>query len=100
MKTAAFIKKLDDWRSDARLFRLSHPMECRARSEDGYEDTKTEYVVVSSVFAAYSGPETFIFPAREDGEVLSMLEMSGSQKGDVTHEQALSDAGYAVEEVA
>jgi hypothetical protein len=54
----------------------------------------TEYVVVSAVNAPYSGAETFIFPADEDGNVLSWAELEGSCRGDYTHEQALEEAGY------
>ena len=55
-----------------------------------------DYVIVSAVLAPYSGPETYIFPAAEDGRALSMLEMSGSFKGALDHAQALANAGYLI----
>lgn len=51
-------KKLNGFRGDARVYHLSEPL-------DG-----AEYVVVSAVVVPYSGPETYIFPADENGEIV------------------------------
>lgn len=66
------------------LFRLSEPLE-------GHD-----VVIMSSVVAPYSGPETMIFGASEDGEVVSWSELPGSSRGNVSHETALRRAGYEV----
>ncbi|MDQ0241245.1 hypothetical protein [Arthrobacter bambusae] len=55
-----------------------------------------EYVIVSAVNALYSGPETYIFGATEDGEVADWLELHGSYRGGLDHAAALSGAGYEV----
>jgi hypothetical protein len=53
---------------------------------------KTAYVVTSAT-VAYSGPETYIFPANKDGEILSWLELPGSYRGGLNHEQAIANVG-------
>lgn len=83
MKTATRIKKMD-WRSDAYLYRLSEPYE------------GTSYVIVSAVIVPITGAETYIFPAKEDGETISMIEMGGSFRGELNHKKALENAGYEV----
>lgn len=94
MKTATFVKKLD-WRGDARLYRLSEPMEYIG-SYRGEGDGKTEYVVVYAVMAFGDGPETYIFPAREDGVAINYVELDGSFREGLDHREALSRAGYEV----
>jgi hypothetical protein len=97
-KTAVLVRKLTDFRGDARLFRVDPPM---PEVETDW-DTGTgrviyhEYVVVSAVVAMFSGPETYIFPATPDGEVVNFLELDGSYRGGLNHETALNNAGYAV----
>ena len=88
--TARFTKNLD-WRGDARLFELSYPV--------NYGEGKTNFVAVSAVDDIYSGPETYIFPTKEDGEVLDWCELNGSYRGGLDHKQALNDAGYEVKEM-
>ena len=105
--TALFIRKLDgNWRGDARLYRLNPPMSYlllgepeEGEEEEGEEEEglipqyTAEYVIVSGV-EVLGESETYIFPAREDGTAINMLELPGSFKGDINHEQALEDAGY------
>ncbi len=63
--TATFIKSVPDFHS-GKLWKLSEPV--------SYDDDKqTQYVLSSAVIAMFSGPETYIFPAKEDGSVLSWL---------------------------
>ena len=98
MKTATFIKYIEGWRGDARLYELSEPVEYGDCLWD--EDaalTATNYVIVSAVvFSMFAGPETFIFPAREDGTAIDMIELRGSMRGNVSHEKVLERAGYTV----
>lgn len=95
MKTATFIKQMEDFRGDARLYKLSEAVSFRGGET-------TEYVIVSAVNALPfifddGGPETFIFPADEEGNVVSWLEMEGSFKGGLDHTRALAGLGYTVE---
>jgi len=88
MRAAKYIATLPDWKSDARVYELDPPM-----------DDEPRYVIVSAVVAPYSGPETYIFPARKVGDVfetVDMLELDGSFRGALDHEQALGNAGYEV----
>lgn len=93
-KTATKVKAITGWRGDAALYRLDPPL-----GACGWEDEPTdghEYVVVSSVNAMFSGPETFIFPAHPDGNVTDFAELDGSYQGGLDHEAALNGAGYEV----
>lgn len=84
-KTATLVKRyLPSFNGAARLYHLSEPL-------DGHE-----FVVVSAV-VAYSGPETYIFPADESGKVTGWCELHGSFRGELDHESALEGAGYEVQ---
>jgi len=54
------------------------------------------FVVVSAVIPLYGGPETYIFPADEDGNITSWGELNGSFRGSLDHEKALRNAGYQI----
>ncbi|MHA2094583.1 MAG: hypothetical protein ACW98F_08140 [Candidatus Hodarchaeales archaeon] len=102
MNTATFIKRLNEWKSDARLYKLSSPISFTAWEIDDNDndieiEISTNYVVVSAVVALFSGPETFIFPSDKDGNTLDMLELPGSSRGHLNHIKALNDAGYSVD---
>ena len=96
MKTATYIRSPEGWNGDARLYKLSEPVEYGYSFDDDEELPTTEFVIVSAVYALFSGPETYIFPANEDGDVLTMSEMSGSYRGGTSHETALERAGFSV----
>lgn len=84
---------LPDWRGSAQVYRVDPPMTYR----DDADDPKTTDLVVVSAVVAYSGPETYIFPARKVGdsfETINMLELHGSFRGALDHAQALKNAGY------
>ena len=83
MKTAEKIKNLKDFNGQAALYKLSEPLEGNT------------YVIVSAV-TAYSGLETYIFPASDDGKVIDWRELEGSFRGDLNHSEALEGAGYKV----
>lgn len=83
-KTASYIRDIDEWNGEAKLYKLSEPLE-------GYS-----FVVVSSVVVMFSGPETYVFPSNKNGEVTDWRELKGSYKGDLNHEKALKNAGYKV----
>lgn len=83
-KIAVRIKKVDGWKGEAYWYKVKPPL-------DGHED-----VIVSSVIVPYTGPETYIFGADENGKVKSMSELSGSYRGGLNHRKALEGAGYTV----
>jgi hypothetical protein len=84
---AKFVKKLDGFRGDARLYSLSKPL-------SGFP-----HVVVSAVGSAFDTgmSETYIFGASSEGEVLEWGELPGSARGEFDHHAALNRAGYEVE---
>lgn len=84
MKKAVRIKSLSNFQGYAELYKLSEPLE-------GHE-----FVVVSAAFTIDQGPETYIFPANEDGEVLKWGELEGSFIGKMDTEQAIKNAGYTI----
>lgn len=94
-KTATIVKRdLPGATGTAHLYRLDPPIE--DRDYDGSHLGTYEYVRVSATYAMFSGPETYIFPADETGEVTSWGELDGSYKGGLDHEEALRGAGYEV----
>ena len=99
MKTATFIKTLSkNFQGNARLYKLSEPLaQDRWWNESESEDTPSyNYVVVSAANVPYSGPETYIFGATKDGDVLDWGELPGSFRGSRDHQAALVGAGYTV----
>lgn len=95
MKMAMFIKRVNLGASDALYYKLSDPM--------SYEDNgiikKTLDIVVSATEAPDPNnkqfiKQTYIFPADENGNILSMEELEGSMDGTLDHEEALKNAGY------
>lgn len=86
MNTATFIKKLDKWTGEARLYKLQPPL-------DGHI-----FVVVSATAAMFTGPETYIFPSDKLGEYIDFSEIGASQRGTLSHEKVLLESGYEVKE--
>jgi len=98
MKTAKFIKVLDGFTGDARLYELSEPAQYDTPWNDDDPPAKnTAFVIVSATIGPYSGPETYIFPSNSDGEVVDRGELDGSYRGALNHERALNNAGYTLE---
>lgn len=97
MKVATEIKRLEGFEGDARLFQLSEPVTYDYDYDTKQNSKSTEFVVVSAVVAMFSGPETYIFPADETGEVLNWSELDGSYRGSLDHTAALEGAGYQVQ---
>lgn len=92
---ATYIKDLEGFTGNAKLFKVDPPMEYNKPWDD--EDppaNKTEFVVVSAANVMMSGPETYIFPSDENGHVISWGELDGSYRGGLSHSEALSGAGY------
>lgn len=87
---ARFVKHIDGWKGDARLYKLWPAM------ADG--TSKHQFVIVSAVVVQSCGPETYIFPATHTGEPKSFMELPGSFRGSLDHALALKNAGYTVVE--
>ncbi len=83
----------DEFYGDARLYHVDGFIDY---TDSNDRKLMTRYIIVSAAIVPSSGPETFIFPADSDGNVLSFDELEGSFKGDLDHEQALAYAGYDV----
>jgi hypothetical protein len=101
-RVATFVKDLEGFTGHAALFRLNPLLSDRWNSllddeEDVAKKVPTyEYVVVSATTAMFSGPETYIFGADENGQVINWIELDGSMKGTLSHHAALNRAGYTV----
>lgn len=84
-KTATLVRQLDDFNGDAALYRMTPPHE-------GHE-----YVIASAVVLTYeAGCETYLFASSESGEIADWLELDGSLKNTLSHDDALNAAGYEV----
>jgi hypothetical protein len=86
--TATFVKQRNG-QGDGRVYRVDPPIA-------DYKGEAFDYVWVSAADVPFSGPETYIFGADENGEVLDWCELRGSFKGALDHEEALRGAGYEV----
>lgn len=98
-KTATLVKD-GLLRGEAALYQLSEPMP--GVDDEGPGDF--EYVIVSAVdFVGGGGglfngpePETYIFGADAEGNVVEWVELPGSFRGAKDHGAALEGAGYSV----
>lgn len=99
---ATFIRCLNDWRGDARLYKVEPSYEGNDHLiVSGAVVIDHPVIALASIFGANPAreSETFIFPASADGEAISMMEMKGSISGEINHAKALANAGYAIAEV-
>ena len=91
MGNAEFIKRIEPLVGDGRLYRLSKSVQW----DDNGKKRRTRFVLVSAVIA-YSGAETYLFPANKRGDVLDWGELGGSYRGGLSHEAALRNAGFEI----
>jgi hypothetical protein len=98
---ATFIGMYEEFRSDARLYKLDPPYEVCNDNNPDVDNGSYEFVVVSAVYVLPGtldepgGDETLIFPADANGKPCRpLIEMHGSLKGEQNHEKALKRAGY------
>ena len=61
----------EEFRGNASLYFLSSPVSWYSYDEDCERIHETNYVIVSAVNALFSGPETYIFPSDERGNILN-----------------------------
>lgn len=99
MITAIKVRELRQFDSlvssaEQKLWKLSE----RVKYSNEWDEVEkyTEFVVTFAAAVLFSGPETYIFAADENGEILSWSEMDGSFRGDLNHEQAIKNAGWIV----
>jgi hypothetical protein len=91
MKTAKLLKdNLDDFTGHAALYELSPVM------EDSYSNKSYRYVICSTASVAYTGVETYIFPAYKNGKIKDWSELDGSERGVSSHEEVLRNIGYKI----
>ena len=99
MKIAKFMGEAPgEWRGDARWFRMEPPMTSGEYDFDSESEVVKEYsdVILSAAMVLFTGPETYIFPANERGEIQSWIELDGSMRGTLDHNAVLSSIGYQV----
>jgi hypothetical protein len=94
VKTAQKIKRMNNFRGIAVLYRCNPPL-IPFTSGPGIPSSVT-HVVVSSVETSADGPTTSVFASDADGNVLCWIELQGSARGIVTHRDALAAAGRKV----
>ncbi len=95
VNTATFIKSMNGFNGDARLYKVAPPMSIDSLFDE--DDKTTDHIIVSAVYVL-GVPETYIFASNSDGEISNWGELSGSFKGDIDHNEALNRAGYEVQE--
>jgi len=57
-----------------------------------------KYVITSASDVGPSGPETYVFPSNEKGEIIDWGELPGSYRGDLAHEKCFKNIGYKINE--
>lgn len=89
MRTVTKVRDLPNGATGAvqALYKVEPPYTVRNWNDEPTCDAS--YIVVSAVNAMFSGPETYIFPAREDGEIIDWGELPGSYRGDYDHDEAI-----------
>lgn len=94
IKTAEFIKTYwIDTDVDKRLYKLSEQVQYLY----GYDDLKTEFIVVSGCYIkAIDREETYIFASDKTGKITCWAEMDGSFNGGIDHEKAINDLGFSL----
>ena len=92
--SATYIKDLEGFTGRAALYRVNPPVEWHDWATE--EPRTANFVVVSAASVMFSGPETYLFPADEKGNIVNWTELEGSYRGGLNHTQALRNAGYSV----
>lgn len=55
-------------------------------------------VITSAQSVPYTGPETYMFGADENGNIVSWEELPGSYRGDLEHRFCFLNIGYDINE--
>lgn len=85
-RTAEFVRNLEGFRGEVKLYKLSKPVPYYNYSEEPLP--LTDHIVISAVNFPM---ETFIFPATSNGEVINWAELPGSEKYIMDHDRALAN---------
>ena len=85
MKAILVKDNLKGFTGHAALYRMEPPL-------DGHD-----FVIASASILVPTGPETYLFPADAEGNVVSWLEMDGSYRGGLSHAKAFAGVGYSIE---
>ena len=101
MKTATLVKdksRISASGADQRLYKVDPPLVGENYDYESEKDVEVsyEYVIVSAVYAMFGGPETYIFGANAEGDILDWGELEGSFRGGLDHKRALQGAGYVI----
>ncbi len=82
------------------IYRLSPPIEGYDWELDEADQAQPKYelVAVSQANVPFSGPETYIFPCDEDGEIIDFGELPGSRRGSISPDSLMRELGYNVVE--
>lgn len=85
-QTVTYVKDVPG-NGDARLYKLGKEQEL----DDCGRTVPYDHVVVSAIAEAFDTglPETYIFPADEEGDFLSWAELPGSVQGVFDHDVAI-----------
>lgn len=76
------------------LYKVSPPMVYSGWSEN--ENTEYEYVVSSAALVMFTGPETYIFGANKEGEIVNWSSLYES-RGYMDPDRAIREAGYEIQ---
>ena len=88
---ATFVRDIPNVRASQKLWKLSEPytVPCWAYDDDETDATVVSHVITSAT-TVLGVPETYVFPAAEDGEIVDWGELPGSFKGALDHTEALA----------
>ena len=84
---AEFVRDLENFTGSAKLWKLSSTYRVTDYTEE--VTAFADFVITSATNVPFSGPETYVFPASPEGEVLSWSELEGSFQGSRDHEKAI-----------
>jgi len=95
---ATFVRDIDNKPATQKLWKLDSLYAVTRWWDDDKDETTRliEYVITSAVNAFDHGEETYLFPANEDGEIISWIELPGSFHGDMDHDRAIEQFCNAV----
>lgn len=96
---ATFVKDMSNkFSGTAMLWELSEPIGYRHNWDDGEPTEFTDHVVTSAAITSLAGPETYVFPADQDGNILDWGEIAGSFRGGLDHHEAIRRSGWSIGE--
>ena len=96
MKKAMFVRDLESW--NGKLYKVVPSIEYLSFDKDGNKIIgSADYVIVNAVGSLFTGPQVLIFPAGEDGRIVSYLTIVNIG-GTLDHEVALVSIEYILEE--